>query len=260
MLLARAGLTRFLTAEYRDIRLRVDRGGVGLALWIDPDCLAQDVAFLDAYLRPGDLALDVGANVGFHALVASGLIGPSGRVIAVEPHPRTFRRLRQHIALNGRTNIEPRNVAVGRHPGTVRFSDRSLDDSQNRVLLAAEPDALEVPVARLDDLPLPDGPIALLKIDVEGSELAAFEGAPETLARTACVYFEAWSTHAARYGYAAPRLWRLLRDHGFEVYRFDGPGRLTAVAPDDPSDRVENYVAVRDELAFRERTGSFLGR
>lgn len=255
MLLARAGLTRFLGARYRDLRLRVDRGGVGLALWIDPDCLAQDVTFLDAYLRPGDLVVDVGANVGFHAMVAAGRVGPAGRVVAIEPHPRTFRRLLDHIALNRRANVAPINVAVGDRAGVLRFSDRRRDDSQNRVLLRGEPGALEVPARRLDDLPIPVGPVALVKIDVEGFELRALGGAPETLARTACVYTEAWAAHADRYGYSTPELWRLLRGHGFGLYRPAGRGRLAPIDPDDPAERVDNYVAVRDVRAFRERTG-----
>jgi hypothetical protein len=61
---------------------------------------------LERLLRPGDVFVDAGANVGFYTLLASRLVGPTGRVLAIEMMPATADILRQHVAINDCTNVE----------------------------------------------------------------------------------------------------------------------------------------------------------
>ena len=182
----KTGLSRHFKVKHKDYMLWFDQSGLSKAMWIDPNyspvCGIEDNKFLHLLLRDGDTVLDVGANIGTIALTASGIVGSAGKVYAIEPHPRTFVSLKSNIALNKRTNIHVINVALGAHSGTVLFSDS--DDSQSAVIhhpSELQSQFLEVPVRRMDDLPLGKIPITLLKIDVEGYEKLVLEGGLETL-------------------------------------------------------------------------------
>src|SRR5438128_2106801 len=71
-------------------------------LW-DYDQHAVD--FIKCNVRPGDTFIDIGANCGFYSLLASRLVGPTGRVFAIEPNPGPFSHLAATIVENGITNI-----------------------------------------------------------------------------------------------------------------------------------------------------------
>lgn len=142
----------------------------------DPD----EMAVAEAYLRPGDWFLDVGANIGTYSLMARSFVGPDGRVDGFEPHPLAARRFAENVELNRLTNLFVHAVAVSEAAGTVEFLDGS--DVSNRV--ATERDGsrrtIQVPTVTLADV-LPEGRYAMGKIDVEGHETAAFRGAAERL-------------------------------------------------------------------------------
>jgi hypothetical protein len=76
-------------------------------------------------LKPGDVFVDIGANVGYDSLLGSSLVGPLGRVIAIEASPTTFAELKKNIALNKSTNIRAVNVAVSDREGTLDLFDVS---------------------------------------------------------------------------------------------------------------------------------------
>jgi FkbM family methyltransferase len=258
LFLVRTGVSRFLKIAHPDFTLRFHGNGHSMALWVDPDCRKEDHDFFHSALRPGDRVIDVGANIGTLALTASRVAGPTGRVVAVEPHPRTFSYLSSNVRLNGCENVELLNVALGDREGTVNLSDDRADD-ENGVIGPDSPTRLVVPIHRLDDLVTGDQPIALLKIDVEGYEKFVLEGAPRTLSRTSCIYIEAIEALFARYGYSCSDLWALLHSAGFTVCRISGGKRLARLSPHFESTRCENFVAVKDVAAFCERSGFLIG-
>ena len=139
-----------------------------------------DMGFLLHFLRPGDLFVDVGANIGSFSMLASGVVGATS--VALEPVPSTFAALSRNIAVNGlKELVEPLCVAAGARRGRVRFSlDRG---PQDRVVGESYSGAsAEVPVMSLDEIAENKRP-ALLKVDVEGSERDVLEGASESLRR-----------------------------------------------------------------------------
>src|SRR5262249_18542532 len=154
-------------------RLRFFPTALSCAMWTDPGARRADEAFFRRVLRPGDTVVDVGANVGTLTLTAAALVGPEGRVWAIEPHPRPLRYLCANVALNGFANVRTVHAAAGESDGLLRLTDSRLDD-QNRV--SADGPGVSVPVRRLDDV-VPEGPVRLLKIDVEGFELFVLRGA-----------------------------------------------------------------------------------
>ena len=96
----------------------------------------------------------------------------------MEAHPRTYKFLRKNVALNRFSNIAPFNLALGNSESEIYFSDTRGDD-QNHV--SQNGSGIRVKMIRLDDLPMSEGSIELLKIDVEGYEKFVLEGAPRTL-------------------------------------------------------------------------------
>lgn len=70
-------------------------------------------------IEPGDTVIDVGANIGCFALLASRRVGPTGRVVALEPEARTFEQLQRNIALNHATNVTALRLAIGGRCGEV---------------------------------------------------------------------------------------------------------------------------------------------
>src|SRR4029453_12291641 len=108
----------------------------------------EDMAFIAHLLRPGELFVDVGANVGAYN-VRAGAVG--ARCLALEPVAATFAHLARNVNLNGlgdRVVLE--NVAVGARAGTVRFTEQL--GAMNRVATDADRAAVEVPVRTLDEL------------------------------------------------------------------------------------------------------------
>lgn len=145
----------------------------------------QKIDALRWCLKPGMTFVDVGANTGYFALVAARLVGPSGRVLAIEPEPENCERIRRNIALNGYENVEVVPVAVGDRTGEVEL--HLAHDHGHHSLLPASPDrdgrTMNVALHRLDDL-LAEHDVTrvdAIKIDVEGVEAAVIRGATTTI-------------------------------------------------------------------------------
>jgi FkbM family methyltransferase len=135
-------------------------------------------------LRPGDVVLDAGANVGYLTAVAAGMVGPSGQVHAFEPEPSCFRQLERLLELNPGRHIVLNRCAVGDKndettiniaaPGSIMGSTAVpglMPEDRRR-------SSIRVPMARLDSYIERHRlcRIALVKIDVEGFELRVLRG------------------------------------------------------------------------------------
>jgi FkbM family methyltransferase len=133
------------------------------------------------WLRPGDTALDVGANVGHFTCRMSRLVGPSGRVIAFEPVPNTFAALTANGKHFPHPNVTLLNAAVGEAVGMVGMSVPSGADGS--YLARVDPTAeLKCVVLSVDSLTLP-GPVRLVKVDAEGYEPKVLAGIAKLLTR-----------------------------------------------------------------------------
>jgi len=248
--LMRSGLCRLLTIKQEGFRLRFYPSSLSADLWIAPRSRQRDGQFFRRYLRPGEIMIDVGANIGTLSIVGALAVGPQGRVFAVEAHPRTAEFLRGNVVLNGLTNVEVLLCALGTRTGKARLTDRRSDD-QNRM---SANEGVEVPLRRLDDVRLPPSDISLLKIDVEGYEKLVLEGAARVLERTQCVYFESWEQHFSNFGYSTSDVLALLASSGFTCLKRRDDESLRIVSADYRSSRCENLLAVRSVPQLCERT------
>ena len=138
-------------------------------------------AFIRARLNPADVFIDVGANIGFDSLLASRAVGDGGRVVAFEASPMVFDRLRETLRLNGSpTNVRAINKAVAAERGTLNI----YAGPQHNVGLTTTVQRGDMPqVASVEAAPLGDllehdelPRVRLIKIDVEGGEVAVLAG------------------------------------------------------------------------------------
>lgn len=139
---------------------------------------------LESLLTEGMTFVDVGANIGVHTLLGSRLVGPSGRVIAVEPYSENCRMILISIAENQIENVTLLPVALDDNCG---WSHLSTNIGSNASFVSDQSDQIArgygtiVPTFRLDDLL--EGPIDVMKVDVEGAEGRAIAGAEELLTK-----------------------------------------------------------------------------
>jgi FkbM family methyltransferase len=150
----------------------------------------DEYAAFRAGVRPGDVILEAGANVGAYTTLFGQWVGPTGRVFAFEPDPVACEGLRRHVALNGLDDIVtivPAAIADGAQ-AHVRFA-LFQSSGISRLAGAAEgPGATvrDVEAASIDAFCAAHGVTpSILKIDVEGAELAALSGARQTIANAA---------------------------------------------------------------------------
>ncbi|MXO91354.1 FkbM family methyltransferase [Pontixanthobacter aquaemixtae] len=179
---------------------------------------------LEQRLRPGDVFVDAGANIGFFSVIASNLVGESGQVIAFEMMPETAARLRHHFAINDLPSAKIFERALFDKDGetiTATSSAQKFGQASVSPEFQAEPGRTirhDVPTVRLDTALADIGDIALMKMDLEGAELGALLGAKDVLARCAAVIFENNSKDERVVG--------LLRSAGFSIRHLGGREHL----------------------------------
>lgn len=172
------------------LHLTADTGG--LATYYEIVC--QRIYAPNRTFEPGagDTVIDVGANIGVFSLWAASRIGPHGRLVAVEPHPLSYRHLERNLAAFAPAALALQ-TACGASTGELdlhfvpgRLSVSSFEPRPDRV------GHVRVPVRRLDEIADQAGVdrIDLLKIDVEGAEQLVLEGAGEMLSRVARLVIE----------------------------------------------------------------------
>ena len=183
-------------------------------------------------LHEGDVVIDIGAGVGDHVLVFSRRVGLTGKVVAIEAHPQTARCLELTVEANGLTNTRVFREAAWHRSEVLTMSDGTAHEGN-----AVGGGTVKVRARPVDEMlaPLHLPRIDLIKINVEGAELEALEGMPETLNLAAgivvsCHDFLATSPDDCRRTKA--RVIAFLEERGFTVTQ----------KPDAPYAFVRDYV------------------
>jgi FkbM family methyltransferase len=172
----------------------------------------EQTAAMQRELTPGDVFFDIGANVGYYSILASRLVGETGIVVACEPLARNISNLERHVTLNRATNVKVLAFACSNENSITSFS-LGHNTATGHIGANGNASSILVPTITLDTLAKkmnvrPN----VIKIDVEGAEMAVLEGAQDILAndrpriflsthseqlRTDCI------THLSHLGYEA---------------------------------------------------------
>lgn len=177
-----------------------------------------DMAFLLHFLRPSDLFVDIGSNVGSYTVLASAHC--KANAYAFEPLPATFNWLSMNIAVNSMSDkVKAFNMALGAEKGTIAFTN--LYDTANHVAAENEKNTVNVPISTLDDA-LDGATPSLIKIDVEGFEMQVVKGGEETLGkdRLKAIIVE-FNSSGKRYGFDDNETHHQIMDYGFRPFEYN---------------------------------------
>jgi len=206
-------------------------------------------ALFRALIKPTDRVVDVGANLGRHVVLLDHL---SAHVDAVEPNPALLPNLRRTVAGLKHTTLH--ECALGDHTGSI---SRVVPEDHSTAHVGG---AGSTPLRRLDDLV--HGPIALMKVDVEGFEAPVFRGAARLLNQAAApviVFEELHRNHEARdvlasYQEAGYRFWVIPREGPIQPYSDDRPKWCDVLAvPAGRHETVAKRLALQSEPAAEPR-------
>lgn len=180
----------------------------------------QDMGFLLHFLKPGDIFVDIGANIGSYSILAGSCEGVN--VIAYEPIPATFNWLQKNISHNQLSKqIKIKNIGLADNKGTLKFSSNL--DILNHVIInnIEQHPSIEINVEKLDD-DLVDTFPTVIKIDVEGYELQVLNGAKKIINNSSliAVIIEI-NGGGIRYGKRDHEIHKLLISKGFESFEYD---------------------------------------
>lgn len=154
---------------------------VGRSLDLYGEWCEAEIGLLAQVLKPGDVVLDVGANIGCHTVPFAKLVGESGRVVAFEPQRLVFQNLCANLALNALRNVVTYDAGVGKDAGWMHlpvFDPRQQFNFAAISMTGHESGPL-TRVLKIDDLKF--ARCNLIKVDVEGMEVDVLAGAAKTI-------------------------------------------------------------------------------
>jgi FkbM family methyltransferase len=216
----------------------------------------HEMALLCSFVEPGDCVLDVGANIGLYSLALSRAVGPSGRVIAVEPDPDNLALLRRNLQANGCTNVTVVEDALGDETKDVllyEIADNRGALSTSDIRGVGAERAIRVRMRRGDSVMNELGTTArIVKLDVEGAEPLVIAGLGLQLPQVLLFEFMPWQLRAA--GHDPATFLRTLGTAGYTLASVDpDTGRTQPITDQDARSGGAAAAASRNILALREQ-------
>ena len=213
----------------------------GVRLWLPPqwrgvakliyafrEDYEPELRYLWSVLRPGDVAVDVGASFGIYALMAASRVGPTGRVFAFEAAKASYEILCWNAELNGYHWLHPFHVTLSDRRGTATLYHHA-DPSRNSlgpIGASHEQVCVDTLDAVLGNMDIP-GRLAAVKIDVEGGEALVLRGAQQAIARFRPVVIFEINPGAARWlGIKPNAAWTLLEGCGYHFFAVAEDGSI----------------------------------
>ncbi|MCB1180535.1 MAG: FkbM family methyltransferase [Chlamydiia bacterium] len=237
---------RFFSAKYFPKPQKLIAG----AYHLKSDCEIVKLAFIRSVLNKDDIAIDVGAYIGFYTQLMSQYVGNKGRVLAYEPNPYIFRVLRRLIKKQSNISAWQRAVseqsnhrlAMKLHPYSLKTNSTVELKLMGKERMRGWSKNVDVQTEALNDLCRTlSSPIAFIKIDAQGHEYEVLKGADKLIEKDLppllCKYtFEA--------GVFEPQTPSLLKEYGYECYDI-GMLKSFEKAPNSPYET--NLIAIPKE-------------
>lgn len=197
-----------------------------------------ELAFFQSACCSGMSFLDVGANVGFYTALAARRIGPTGKIVALEPDPESHGFLKQTVAANEAVNVVCLTTAAAASRGRFKLYISPENRGDNRLY---QPDpswpSVEVETAPADDLLAGLGieQLDLIKIDVQGAEGGVIDGLEKTIRRSPklTLLAEFWPHGLRQAGTDPKALLEKLRSFGLDLFEIKSRGQLVPLTDDE---------------------------
>lgn len=193
--------------------------------------------FFKRYLKPGDVFLDIGANIGYFTRLVSNIVGKEGVVHAFEPMPSALCLLKKNTETL--KNVVLHEIALSDQQGTSSFSVRKYGDTSS---LGRDPTAaqvIRVEIDTIDNVFKETDRIDMIKIDVEGFEYEVLKGAIKTIrSKRPLLYFEYIDRYAEEKGITLKDFSKLLKPLGYSI------GFVSSNYPNSPliSEEPSSYL------------------
>jgi FkbM family methyltransferase len=201
----------------------------------------EETALLLRILKPGDIFVDAGANVGYYTVIGSRLVGEKGKVYAFEPDPANFAVLQKNVQLNGLTNVVLEQKALSNRKGTLKLFIADANKGDHRIYQPegeARP-SVDVETVRLDEY-FKDHKrgIDVLKTDTQGAEGVILEGTTGLLegqSERPTIFMEFWPHGLQGMGTDAGALLKELQSYHYKFYDIQ-PKDKKGLKPVEPAD------------------------
>lgn len=189
---------------------------------------SDEIRFIQNTLRQGDTFIDIGANIGLFSILASQKVSTTGKIIAFEPTPKTFKRLQENIKLNKCKNIEAREIGLSDSNGELEFFVSTTGHDAWNSLVENEDygvsEKIKISVDTLDSQlsSIDKSLIKLVKIDVEGWEKFAIQGGEDFFRNySPLVLVEFTESNTWNAGYMVQDIYDIFSEWGYKWYRIE---------------------------------------
>lgn len=193
---------------------------------------------LERYVRPGDVVIEAGANMGSETVLLSRMVGDAGHVYGFEPNPYTYERLSMNVAINELKNVSIYDLAIGEKDGEVSFNIYPKGfcnpGMSSKYMSTPQTKKITVPQRTLDSFVAEKGisRVNFLKMDIQGAEMDLLNGADGLLERDRPTIF----MEALREYNDITQLYNRMKKYGYKIYLID----------DEKLEHMSDVAAVRD--------------
>jgi FkbM family methyltransferase len=185
-------------------------------------------------IHEGMAVVDIGAHIGYYTLLAAGRVGKKGVVFAFEPDESNYSMLIKNIEQNGYNNVTPVKKAVTSSTGTVRLFLNAKESAEHNIIGKHGQKSVVVDSVALDDFLDAGYAVDVIKMDIEGAEMAALLGMGKIIARSPelAIFTEFYPQALERAGVSSAVYFNELQRHEFKIYLIDEQRQCLEAVPD----------------------------
>lgn len=221
----------------------------------------QEVQFLNSFLKPDDVFVDIGANIGYFSIIASKRVAPNGKVYSFEPTDKTYKRLQESLKLNHCNNVQTYQIALSdkceQREFTVSNDGFDAYNSLGNPSQGANFSKNVVQTQTFDffqkenNIPFP----TLIKIDVEGWEIPVIKGMKETLEKENAPFLivEFTEDNAQLSGFTCADLYDLILSFGYSLYKYNWVRNELVKQENKDYYSYTNLVAIKNITEAKKR-------
>ena len=205
--------------------------------------------FVRLYLKKGDVALDLGANLGYHTITMAELVENSGKILSFEPQRIIFQQLNCNVFLNRLDNVDTYNLAVGNSNSDVFIDSPNyhrinpMYTNIGNTSINTDNVGYKVHQIQLDSLEL--NRLDFIKLDIQGYELFALQGAKNTIDKFKPVMFmEIEEKQLEKFKTSSVDLINYTKELGYKLYRVIVTGFEIISCKEMPNCVTDDYLCI----------------